>query len=144
MRVASILKIKGTAVMTVRANETVQAVAKHLHREGVGALIVCSGRDQLDGVISERDVAVGLAIHGSGITDLAASALMSTSVVTCFPDDSVTDVARIMTERRLRHIPVKDGRRLVGVVSIGDVLKFRLDEAQLENRVLRDITRAMR
>jgi len=144
MRVANILKMKGTAVMTVRPTETVQAVAKRFRQEGVGALIVTGEGGSLDGIITERDVSNGLASHGRDTHALLASTLMTTGVVTCSPQDTLTDIARVMTERRLRHLPVKEGSRVVGVVSIGDVLKHRLDEAQLEARVLRDIAIASR
>lgn len=144
MRVANILKIKGSAVMTVRPNETIQAVARRFRQEGVGALIVTSDGGTFDGIITERDVSNGLALHGRDAHALLASALMTTEVVTCSPHDSVTDIARVMTERRLRHLTVKDGHRVVGVVSIGDVLKSRIDEVQLEARVLRDIAVASR
>lgn len=144
MRAADVLKIKGTAVMTVRLTETVQAVAKRFKQEGVGALIVTGEGGSLDGIITERDVSNGLASHGRDTHALPASTLMTTGVVTCSPQDSLADIARVMTERRLRHIPVKEGSRVVGVVSIGDVLKHRLDECQLEARVLRDIAIASR
>lgn len=144
MRVADILKVKGTAVMTVRPAETIQAVAKRLHQEGVGAMIVSSDGDSLDGIITERDVAISLAVYGKEFQALRASALMRIEVVTCSPESSLAEVARVMTERRLRHLPVKEGKRLVGVISIGDVLKYRLDEVQLESRVLRDIAIAGR
>lgn len=144
MRVADILKVKGSAVMTVRPTETVQAVARRLRQEGVGAMIVSGDGGSLDGVITERDVVICVAVHGKEFHALPASALMSTPVVTCSPETSVTEVAKIMTEKRLRHLPVKDGKRLVGVISIGDVLKHRLEECQLETRVLRDIAIAGR
>lgn len=144
MIVSNILKSKGTAVMTIRPAETIQAVAKRFQQEGVGALIVLGDGGSLDGIITERDIANGLASHGREAHALPAAALMTTGVVTCSAQDSLTDVSRVMTERRIRHLPVKDGNRLVGVVSIGDVLKYRLDEAQLENRVLRDVAIANR
>ena len=144
MRVADILKVKGTAVMTVRPAETIQEVAKRLHKEGVGAMIVSSDGDSLDGIITERDVAISLAVYGKEFQALRASALMRTAVVTCSPESSLAEVARVMTERHLRHLPVKEGKRLVGVISIGDVMKYRLDEVQLESRVLRDIAIAGR
>ncbi len=144
MSVANILKIKGSAVMTARPAETLQAVAKRLRQEGVGALVVLSDSGSLEGIITERDVSNGLALYGRGAHALPASALMTTGVATCSPHDKVSDVAKVMTERRMRHLPVKDGARLAGVVSIGDVLKYRLEETQLEARVLRDIAIAIR
>lgn len=144
MRVIDILEVKGSAIFTVRPTETILAVAKKLHRERVGAMIVSSDGDSLDGVITERDVAIGLAFYEKEFHTLPASALMSKAVITCSPEARIVDVARIMTEKRLRHLPVKDGNRLVGVISIGDVLKHRLEEVQLESRVLRDIAIAGR
>ena len=144
MRVADILKVKGNAVMAVRPTEAIQAVAKRLQQDRVGAMVVSSDGASLDGIITERDVALGLAIYGTELCALPVSTLMITTVVTCSPEDSVADVAKIMTERRLRHLPVKEGRKLVGVVSIGDVLKHRLVEVQLELNVLRDIVIARR
>ncbi|MBI1869166.1 MAG: CBS domain-containing protein [Methylocystis sp.] len=144
MSVADILKAKGTAVMTVRPSETIHAVAKRLQQEGVGAMVVSSDGDSLDGIITERDVAINLAVYGTEFHTLPASALMSAAVVTCAPEDSVAEVAKVMTNQRLRHLPVKKGGMLVGIISIGDVLKHRLDEAQLESRTLRDIAIACR
>lgn len=144
MRVQNILKFKGSVVMTVRPSETVQAVAKRFRQEGVGALIVTGDGGTLDGIITERDISNGLAQHGREAHGMHASALMTTGVPTCALQDSVSDVARVMTERRLRHLLVKDGNRIVGIVSIGDVLKCRLDEVRLESRVLRDIAIASR
>ncbi len=144
MRVADILKAKGTAVMTIRPTETLQAVARRLHREGVGAMIVSRDGDSLDGVISERDVAISLAVYGKDFHNLPASAVMHVAIPTCSPDSKVAEVAKVMTERRLRHLPVQEGKRLVGVISIGDVLKHRLEEVQLESIVLRDMAIAVR
>lgn len=98
----------------------------------------------IDGIISERDLAYGLAAHGSKLPGIAVSELMTKAVIVCSPEDSVTDVMKLMTERRTRHLPVKDGDRLVGIISIGDVLKHRLGEMQLEANVLRDYAIAAR
>lgn len=144
MRISDILRIKGTAVLTARSNETLQAAAKRFQQEGVGALVVLGDGESLDGIITERDLCNGLALHGVNAHRQPISEVMTSQVVTCSPQDRLSDVARVMTERRLRHLPVKDGSRIVGVVSIGDILKYRLDEAQLENRVLRDVAMAMR
>lgn len=144
MRIADILRIKGSVVLTARANETLLAAAKRFRQERVGALVVMGEKDSLDGIVTERDVSNALAQFGPNAHRQAVSEIMTSEVVTCSPQDSLSDVARVMTERRLRHLPVKERGRVVGVISIGDVIKFRLDEAQLENRVLRDITMAMR
>lgn len=138
MKVAEILKTKGSAVMAVRPTDTIGTLAKRLRLEKVGAMIVSSDDHSLDGIISERDVVYGLAAYGNDVLNMPVSELMTRAVVTCSPDDSIADVAKIMTLRRVRHLPVKEGARLVGIVSIGDVLKHRLDEMQLEANVLRD------
>ena len=144
MKVSDILKVKGAAVMTVRPVDTVRAVAKRLLQEKVGALVVSDDGAALEGIISERDISNGVAVHGNNVGSLLASDLMTAGVITCALEDSIADVARVMTERRIRHLPVKEGNRLVGIISIGDVLKCRLDEMLLEARVLRDIALATR
>lgn len=112
--------------------------------EQIGAAIVSDDGKSIDGIISERDLAYGLAAHGSKLPGIAVSELMTKAVIVCSPEDSVTDVMKLMTERRTRHLPVKDGDRLVGIISIGDVLKHRLGEMQLEANVLRDYAIAAR
>jgi CBS domain-containing protein len=144
MNVSNILEVKGNEVMTVRPADTVRDVARRLIQENVGALVVSAGGAALDGIISERDISRGVAFHGSSIGSMLASDLMTRGVVTCSPDDRISDTARVMTERRIRHLPVKDGTRIVGIISIGDILKYRLDEVMLETRVLRDIALASR
>ena len=144
MRVANILKAKGTAVMTVRPNESMHAVTKRFQQEKVGALIVIGDGGCLQGIIYERDVVNGVATYGADFIVMPASALMTTEFATCSPDSSVADVARVMTERRLRHVPVMAGKRLIGIVSVGDILRSRVSEIQLEANVLRDIAIAAR
>jgi CBS domain-containing protein len=144
MRVADILKGKGTAVMTVRPAETIGGLAQRLRLAGVGAMIVSRDGQSLDGIITERDIAYALPEHLGDLQDMRVSDLMTVMVVTCSPQDSIADAARIMTTRRIRHLPVKEGGRLAGVISIGDVLKHRLTEIELEANVLRDLALAAR
>jgi CBS domain-containing protein len=144
MNVASILKAKGGRVMTVRPTETVQHAAAKLRLEGVGALIVSQNGETLDGMITERDITKGFAVDGADLTAKHVWDLMETGVVTCRPQDDIAAIARLMTNRRLRHVPVTDGSRLVGIVSVGDILKFRLDEVELEARVMQDVAIASR
>ena len=138
MRVAEILKSKDPVILSVRPTETIQQLAQRLRMERVGAMIVSSDGVKIQGIISERDVAHGLAEHGSSVLELQVEQLMTRSVVTCKPDDSISHIAKVMTERRIRHLPVEEGGRLVGIVSVGDVVKQRMDELQLEANVLRD------
>ncbi len=145
MRVADILKTKGLrTVMTVRPGETINALSERLRQAGVGAMIVSENGHTIDGIISERDVAYGVAAHAGRLHALQVSELMTRAVITCTPDDSISGVAKIMTERRIRHLPVMEGGRLAGLISIGDVLKHRLSEIELEANVLRDIAIAGR
>lgn len=144
MLVADILKTKGESVMSVRTDDTAICVAKRLKEERIGALVVSDDGNALDGIISERDIAYGLAAHGRDLFGVLVSDLMTKSVITCAAQDTIADVTRVMTQRRIRHLPVKDGDRLIGIISIGDVLKHRLDEMQLEASVLRDYAIAVR
>jgi CBS domain-containing protein len=146
MRVADILKskAKGDTVMMVRPTDSIRVLAQRLEEEGIGAMIVSSDGSALEGIISERDVTYGLAAHGAKLHAMTISALMTKAVITCAPGDGIAEVAKVMTQRRIRHLPVKDGPRLIGVISIGDVLKHRLSEMQLEANVLRDIAVASR
>jgi CBS domain-containing protein len=138
MLVADILRTKGAAVKAVRSDDTALCLAKRLKSERVGAMVVSNDGNSLDGIISERDVAYGLAAYGSDLYRVTVADLMTKVVITCSPRDTIAEVTRVMTQRRIRHLPVKDGDRLVGVISIGDVLKHRLGEVQLEANVLRD------
>lgn len=144
MLVANILKNKGNEVKTIRPFDTAQAAAERLVAEGVGALVVVNAARTIEGIFTERDLSRGVASFGRDVHGLSVSSLMTRSVVTCSPKDSVAEVAKVMTERRMRHLPVTEDDRLVGMVSIGDVLKCRLDEVKLEALVLRDIAIAGR
>jgi len=138
MYVADILKAKGTKVVTIRSDASIERVAHRLKMERIGALVVSETGATADGIISERDLAHGLAEHGAEILNRTAADLMTTAVVTCSPTDIIAQVAQTMTDQRIRHMPVTQGGTLVGIISIGDVVKFRLDELQLEASVMRD------
>jgi CBS domain-containing protein len=144
MKVADILRIKGAAVKTVPPHETALLLSGQLRAEQIGALVVSTDGKSIDGIVSERDLAYGLVTYGERLPTIRVSQLMTDTVVVCSPEDSVTDVMKLMTRRRIRHVPVKDGDRLVGIVSIGDVLKHRLGELQTEADVLRDYAVAAR
>ncbi len=139
MQVANILKVKGHSTMTVSPAETVQAFATRLKLERVGAMPVSEDGKTLVGIISERDVAHGFAAHGNALVNMKVADLMTTGVVTCTPTDTIMHVARLMTHRRIRHLPVIEHGQLVGLISIGDVLNQRLGEIELEADILRDI-----
>lgn len=139
MKVAEILKEKGRAVMTVRPGEKVETLAHRLRMAGIGALVVTEGEDHPLGLVAERDIVHAIAEHGGRALSMRVADIMTRRPVTCRPEDSVARVARIMTERRVRHVPVVEDGRLVGLVSIGDVVKHRIAEMELEAGVLRDI-----
>jgi CBS domain-containing protein len=138
MYVADILTVKGTRVVTISAAATIELVVQRLRMERIGALVVSETGATVDGIISERDVAHGLAEHGAEILTRTAADLMTKAIVTCSPTDGIAQVARLMTDRRIRHMPVTQGEKLVGIISIGDVVKFRLDELRLEADELRN------
>lgn len=144
MRVADLLKGKPHAVMMVEPTLTVEALAARLRAARVGVMLVSRDGHVLDGIVSERDVAYGLAEHGATLPVLQVADLMTRTVITCSPTDTVAEVAKVMTLRRIRHLPVKEGDAIVGVISIGDVLKSRISEIELEANVLRDIAIAVR
>lgn len=144
MRVADLLKGKNATVMMVQPTLTIGALAERLRSAGVGVMVVSHDGHSLDGIISERDVAYGLAEHGATLPVLQVQDLMTRTVITCVPTDGVAEVAKVMTLRRIRHLPVKDGDTIIGVISIGDVLKSRISEIELEANVLRDIAIAVR
>jgi CBS domain-containing protein len=138
MRVSSILKSKGTHVETTRPDTTVFSVVWALKTKGIGALVVSEDGATPLGVISERDIVRGLTEHGPQLLGLPVSRVMTSPVITCGPDDTVTALMARMTRHRVRHLPVLDSGRLRGIVSIGDVVKHRLDELELEANVLRE------
>ncbi len=138
MKVQAMLDAKGSKVVTTRPYATVATVIGMLKLERIGALVVIGPRGELTGIISERDIVRGLVTHGDELLKLPASKLMTQSVKTCSPASNIKDVMAEMTRSRIRHLPVLDGGRLCGIISIGDVVKNRLDELEMETSVLRD------
>lgn len=137
MKVADILAEKGSAVITVKPSETIGALSQRLREKRIGAAIVSSDGQTVCGVISERDIAYGLSVHAGNLHMLPVSALMTEAVVTCSPDDNIATVASTMFARNIRHLPVEEGKRLVGMISIRDVLNVRVNELQRQTSLLR-------
>ena len=136
MHVSQILTTKGNDVYSIGPDASVADLVADLHRYRVGALLVRGAAGDLVGIVSERDVVRAMASN-SGATDSTVAALMTTDVVTVSYDASVADVMRLMTERRFRHLPVLDEEgTLIGLVSIGDVVKNRIDELEAEREAL--------
>lgn len=138
MKVSAILKAKGAHVETTRPDTTVYTVVWELKLKGIGALVLSEDGKAVLGLISERDIVRGLTKHGARLLTLPVSEVMTPPVVTCTPEESITAVMARMTSHRVRHLPVLDGGRLCGIVSIGDIVKYRLDELELEANILRE------
>jgi len=131
MLVSDILRRKGSEVVSAPPNQTVADAAQLMARQGIGSVLVLSD-GSIAGILSERDIVRTLAEAGAGCLDRPISELMTSHVVTCGPEERVDRVMALMTDGRFRHVPVIDQGRLVGLVSIGDVVKHRLEEAQAE------------
>jgi CBS domain-containing protein len=138
MNVASILKSKGTNVVTVKPDATIAVAARELEAKGIGALIVSEDGRTILGLLGERDVVRGLAVYGRSVDALRVADLMTRAVVTCAPEDSIAAVMAVMTRHRARQIPVVEGGALRGIVSIGDVVKHRLETLEMEANILRE------
>ena len=135
MQISQLLRHKGSDVATIAASESVRTALGLLAEKGIGALVVSSDGQHVEGIVSERDVARGLHDHGAGLLAEPVSSVMTAQVHTCPPEASVHELAQTMTEHRVRHVPVVDeGGALVGIVSIGDVVKARLDELEDEQK----------
>jgi CBS domain-containing protein len=139
MRIADVLRSKGSDVATVPPWTTVTELVAELARHNIGAVVVLTP-EGVAGIVSERDVVRRLAERGTGLMDRPVSEIMTATVVTCTSGDTVESLSVLMTERRIRHVPVVDNGRLVGIVSIGDVVKrqisqLRQEQAQLEQYI---------
>lgn len=142
MTIASLLGGKGHSVTTVRTTEKVAAAIEKLDAEKIGALVVVDRWGKLAGMFSERDVIRGLAQNGAAALDYEVHELMTPDVATCAPDDRIDAAMAMMTAHRIRHLPVMAEGRILGLVSMGDLVKYRLDEKEAEANVLLDIARA--
>lgn len=144
LTVNQILDQKGSSeVLTVSPQETIAAAAKILAEKGIGALIVSDGADGVAGILSERDIVGALAREGGGCLNGAVSGLMTVEVKSCAPEDTAVSVLTRMTQGRFRHMPVVRDGALVGVISIGDVVKARMSEIEMENTALEDMIRGV-
>ena len=137
MSIRSILERKGAKVETIRATLSVKRAADTMRRDGIAALVVTSG-DEIVGIVSERDIVHALSRDGDKVLSMTVRDILSRTIVTVTPDDSVKLAMRLMTDRRVRHLPVMDEGRLAGIVSMGDVVRHRLEDLEAESNVLRD------
>jgi CBS domain-containing protein len=137
MNVQSILAAKGADVATVSQSMTLADAAQQLRDLGIGALVVSGDGRAIEGIVSERDVVRTIASHGASALGRTVGSAMSTDVVTCNATDGVERLMSLMTERRIRHLPVVgDDGKLTGIISIGDVVKSRLMHLESENQAL--------
>lgn len=136
MLIGEVLRRKGSDVATVAPEATISEVLELLARHGVGALVVSSDGSTVAGIISERDVVRALAADGRDVVDRSAAEVMTREVVTCSETATIDQLMDEMTERRFRHVPVTEDGRLVGIVSIGDVVNARVRTLETETRQL--------
>ena len=136
--ISKILKNKGHEVVSVAPGDTVLSVARVLTERGIGAALVCDAAGALLGIISERDIVRGMANQGQGTTQLPAERLMTRGLVTVTRNTALAEALELVTRHRVRHLPVIEGGELVGLVSIGDLVKSRIDEAEHEAAALKD------
>lgn len=134
--VSAILERKGHEVATTSADTTVAQVADEMVERSIGALVVVDASGTVEGVISERDVVRGISRHGAEVLTRSVGEIMTREVTTCDPTTGTTELAETMTEGRMRHLPVIDDGRLAGIISIGDVVKSRIDELAMQTESL--------
>ncbi|MDJ0826159.1 MAG: CBS domain-containing protein [Rhodobacter sp.] len=139
MFVREILKRKGHDIVVVAPGEALEFAAAKMKLEGVGALVVCEEGGKLLGVISERGIVGAVVDYGPGALQRPTSDFMDANPETCSPDDTIASVAKKMTAARVRHTPVCEAGGIAGVISIGDIVKERLEEMELERNMLRDM-----
>jgi CBS domain-containing protein len=138
MIVKSILSEKGADVVTIEPTANVADAARILSERRIGALVVTGAGERVVGIVSERDIVRALARHGADALKLPLTEVMTRKVVTCTREDTVSVLMERMTSGKFRHLPVVEAERLVGIISIGDVVKLRVAEMELEQNALRD------
>jgi CBS domain-containing protein len=144
MSIESILRRKGTDVTTIAPEASIKRAADWLRAKNIGALVVTSGNNAVLGLISEREIVHAFSRHGETAGSMSVKDIMQYGVATVSPDESVSRVMNLMTHHRVRHIAVLRGGELAGIVSIGDVVRHRLEDLELETKVLRDVYSAAR
>jgi CBS domain-containing protein len=135
MRIRDVLRNKGAAVVTINPDATVTELLAGMAERNIGAMVVL-GPNGVEGIVSERDVVRELHTHGARVLAQPVSKIMTTVVATCAKADTVDAISALMTENRVRHVPVMENDKLVGIVSIGDVVKSRIDELEAEHAQL--------
>jgi len=142
MQIAALLSAKGDQVATIRPEATVMAALGELRAHGIGALVVSSDGTSIDGIVSERDIVRALFDRHGSLLDEPVRSIMTSTVFTGSPDDDTETLMRVMTERRVRHVPVVQDGAMVGIVSIGDIVKSRIGELEKDRKELVDYINA--
>ncbi|MGH8775775.1 MAG: CBS domain-containing protein [Jiangellaceae bacterium] len=132
MRISDVIRAKGDAVVTVEPSIDVRTLLSVLAEHGIGAAVVSTDGETVEGIVSERDIVRALASRGATVISEPVSAIMTADVKTCPPDAPVVDLMTVMTHGRFRHVPVVRDGKLAGIVSIGDIVKNRVGELEIE------------
>ena len=138
MKVADIKGVR-KSVVVVPSTSRLGDVARSMRLDNIGAMVVSSGDHPMGGIVTERDIVHAIGVGGPAAVNLTAGEVMTSPVPTCSPDDRLTEVMQTMLQQRIRHLPLVEGGRLVGMVSMGDVVKGLVDRMELEANVLRDL-----
>ena len=138
MNVLSLLNTKGHGIISLKSTDTITDAVSLLCGEKIGAVVVLDDAGALKGILSERDIMHGIGKSGASVLNKTVGDLMTASVETCSQDDSIGSIMRRMTEGRFRHVPVMDDGKLIGMVSIGDLVKHRMKELENEANAMRD------
>ncbi len=138
MRISDILRRKGAEVVTIGPHQTVHAAIRSLVKHNIGGLVVTRPDGSVVGIITERDILRESAERSDRLKDTRVADIMTSEVIIGVPDDDLEYVMGIMTKNRIRHLPVLDGKTLVGIISIGDLVNSHLRQTEFENRMLKD------
>ncbi len=138
MNVATILGNKGGEVVSANTDASLLDIAKTLREHSIGCIVVSDGKDGIAGIVSERDLVRAIATSGTDILKSPVSRIMTKKVVSCRKSDTIHTIMAAMTDGRFRHMPVMEDNKLIGVISIGDVVRLRIAEAELEAAAMRD------
>jgi CBS domain-containing protein len=137
MKIGELLHGRNHEIFKIRSQDCIADAATALTENKIGALLVEDADGKIVGILSERDIVGGMGPHGADLHDVAVSELMTTNLIHCSPNDSVNEAMAMMTDRRIRHLPVFDADKLVGFISIGDLVKCRIMEVQNEAEAMR-------
>ena len=138
MKIKDVLRHKGPKVWAVKANDNIHDALQILVNQRIGALLVYDDKGGIAGIISERDIVRGCYLNSKGLDNTLVSELMTRKVITASPEDKISEIMQVMTDNRVRHLPVLLDDKLEGLVSIGDVVKALLEDSALQIRFLKE------